>query len=47
MLKPELVVEFEAAWANLRQKRGEEVARPQMAYHGTAENNINSILEKG
>jgi len=47
VLKPELVVEFEAAWAELRQRRGEQLARPQLAYHGTAESNINSILEKG
>jgi hypothetical protein len=37
VLKAELVVEFEAAWAELRQKRSEDLARPSMAYHGTAE----------
>ncbi|ELR24964.1 UBA/TSN domain containing protein [Acanthamoeba castellanii str. Neff] len=47
VLKAELVVEFEAAWAELRQKRSEDLARPSMAYHGTAEQNIESILDKG
>ncbi|KAL6052497.1 Low molecular weight neuronal intermediate filament [Balamuthia mandrillaris] len=49
VIKPELVVEYEAAWAELRQKgdRTVEELRPQMAYHGTSENNIESILEKG
>ena len=37
VLKAELVVEFEAAWAELRQKRSDDLARRSMAYHGTAE----------
>jgi len=46
-LKPELVVEFEAAWKVMKQNRGMTLASPNMAYHGTAETNINSILERG
>lgn len=37
VLKAELVVDFEAAWVELRQRRGDGLARPKMAYHGTAE----------
>src|SRR5690242_20137867 len=48
VIKPELVVEFEAAWEELRNAdRTKEELRPQMAYHGTAETNIENILEKG
>jgi len=47
VLKAELVVEFEAAWEEMKKKRGIELARPQIAYHGTAETNINSILDRG
>jgi hypothetical protein len=47
ILKPELVVRFEKRWNQLKTQRGEALAQPQIAYHGTAETNINSILERG
>jgi len=47
VLKPELVENFENRWRKLKQERGEKLARPQIAYHGTAEQNIESILERG
>jgi len=47
VLKPELVAAFEAQWENMKKKRGHELSRPNIAYHGTAEQNINSILERG
>eukprot|EP01123_Difflugia_compressa_P000107 TRINITY_DN10211_c0_g1_i1.p1 TRINITY_DN10211_c0_g1~~TRINITY_DN10211_c0_g1_i1.p1 ORF type:complete len:342 (-),score=35.25 TRINITY_DN10211_c0_g1_i1:80-1084(-) len=47
VLKPELVARYEKRWGELKAKRGELLARPQIAYHGTADTNINSILERG
>jgi len=47
ILKPELVVRFERRWNKLKSQRGEALAQPQIGYHGTAETNINSILERG
>jgi len=47
ILKPELVVRFERRWNQLKGTRGEALAQPKIAYHGTAEANINSILERG
>jgi len=47
VLSPELVKKFEGAWTYLKGLRGIQVATPQIAYHGTAEANIGSILEKG
>jgi len=47
ILKPELVVRFERRWNQLKAQRGDVLAQPQIAYHGTAETNINSILERG
>jgi len=47
VLKPELVARYETRWNALKAKRGEELARPKIAYHGTAEANITSILERG
>jgi len=47
ILKPELVVKFERRWNQLKSSRGDKLAQPQIAYHGTAEQNIDSILERG
>jgi len=47
VLKPELVESYERKWKKLRQERGSELAKPQIAFHGTAEQNIESILERG
>jgi len=47
VLKPELVAKFERKWGELKNQRGEQLAKPQIAYHGTAESNVNSILERG
>eukprot|EP00005_Dracoamoeba_jomungandri_P003913 CAMPEP_0174259430 /NCGR_PEP_ID=MMETSP0439-20130205/8254_1 /TAXON_ID=0 /ORGANISM="Stereomyxa ramosa, Strain Chinc5" /LENGTH=198 /DNA_ID=CAMNT_0015343311 /DNA_START=270 /DNA_END=863 /DNA_ORIENTATION=- len=47
VLKPELVINFEGAWRDLTKRRGARIAQPQLAYHGTAESNIESILERG
>lgn len=38
---------FEEAWIRVRKLRGEELAKPKMAYHGTSEKNIDSILDNG
>jgi aprataxin and PNK-like factor len=47
VLKPELVAAFETRWNGMTQKIGANLTKPCIAYHGTAETNINSILEKG
>jgi diadenosine tetraphosphate (Ap4A) HIT family hydrolase len=47
ILKPELVVRFEKRWGELKVLRGQQLAQPQIAYHGTAEGNIDSILDRG
>eukprot|EP01087_Luapelamoeba_hula_P016273 TRINITY_DN49_c1_g1_i1.p1 TRINITY_DN49_c1_g1~~TRINITY_DN49_c1_g1_i1.p1 ORF type:complete len:816 (+),score=176.19 TRINITY_DN49_c1_g1_i1:2-2449(+) len=47
VLKPELVIGFEASWERLKSARGSGEAQPRLAYHGTAEHNIDSILDKG
>jgi len=47
ILKPELVARFERRWNELKLARGETLSKPQVAYHGTAENNVNSILDRG
>ena len=47
VLKPELVNEFELYW-NLMKRRSEGAEpKPNIAYHGTSQNNINSILDRG
>lgn len=47
VLKPELVTAFEARWNQMTKQLGKNLTVPSIAYHGTAEANINSILEKG
>jgi len=47
VLKPELVALYEARWATMKKTLGTDLSKPNIAYHGTAEANINSILERG
>jgi len=47
VLKPELVTAFERRWEEMKTLRGATEATPSIAYHGTAEANINNILDKG
>jgi len=47
VLKPELVARYETRWNALKASRGEVLARPKIAYHGTSEANLTSILERG
>jgi len=42
VLRPELVIKFEKKWYEMKER-----AKPQIAYHGTANDRIHSILEKG
>jgi len=47
ILKPENVFKFEAKWEELKKKRGSDGVKPQMCYHGTSEQNIQNIINKG
>eukprot|EP01127_Copromyxa_protea_P010276 TRINITY_DN2497_c0_g1_i6.p1 TRINITY_DN2497_c0_g1~~TRINITY_DN2497_c0_g1_i6.p1 ORF type:complete len:295 (-),score=29.32 TRINITY_DN2497_c0_g1_i6:34-918(-) len=47
VMQPDLVRKFEERWARMIEQRGISIAVPQIAYHGTAEKNISSILSKG
>eukprot|EP01088_Endostelium_zonatum_P019541 TRINITY_DN6794_c0_g2_i1.p1 TRINITY_DN6794_c0_g2~~TRINITY_DN6794_c0_g2_i1.p1 ORF type:complete len:598 (-),score=118.29 TRINITY_DN6794_c0_g2_i1:48-1679(-) len=48
VLKPELVNDFEQEWSAMKSRNGEgNLSTPNIAYHGTSETNINSILDRG
>jgi len=47
IMKPDIVVRFERKWKEMRELRGDDGVKPEMVFHGTPQERIGSILEKG